>query len=291
MIILRFLLCFLFRNYQIKRLLQCLVVFFSDLPFLADYFESQDTVNDISDSPPPRKTSSSTSRPINKKCNSSPRKKKKLSVSLQKKTFSEDTGIWMCDYCGKILSSHTNLKRHKMIHTNDVKFRCTRCNQFFESQTKLDNHNREKHPSPLTCKYCNKILSSSFTLQQHTRRHIKDMIKFRCNICNRLYESQKELDKHNDRVGHKDSGRKWPCEYCCKFFVSHSNLNRHLKIHTTEVLFRCDICSKILDSQTDLDRHNENHDLPMCEHCGKNFKRPCLLKKHLLKHHTALVRT
>ena len=49
------------------------------------------------------------------------------------------------------------------------------------------------------------------------------------------------------------------CELCGKSFMLKKTLNRHVKIHTGEKLFKCEICYKSFIRKDDLNRHLRIH--------------------------------
>ena len=75
-----------------------------------------------------------------------------------------------------------------------------------------------------------------------------------CNICKKVFKSEKNLKKHTTTV-HEDNKHK--CESCGNSFPDKYNLERHMKTH------------------------KEHKDYNNCQSCSKSFTRPDGLKRHM----------
>ena len=77
------------------------------------------------------------------------------------------------------------------------------------------------------------------------------------------------------------------CEICRKNFKWKSQLNYHMRCHTSEKEFKCPFCNKGLSQMSSLKRHLRVHsgEKPhQCEECGKRFLEKTRLIYHLRKH-------
>jgi len=45
-----------------------------------------------------------------------------------------------CDHCHKSFRKKYNLNRHVQTHTNDIKYKCVSCNQYFQTEEKREAH-------------------------------------------------------------------------------------------------------------------------------------------------------
>ena len=75
-----------------------------------------------------------------------------------------------CDLCGKILSSSTNLLRHKMYHSAERPFVCEVCNKGFKDISNLKKHTLI-HKRIFPCYLCKKSFLRKSQLEVHLRRH------------------------------------------------------------------------------------------------------------------------
>ena|SRR6218665_1701981 len=77
------------------------------------------------------------------------------------------------------------------------------------------------------------------------------------------------------------------CRLCEKTFASRSGLNRHIKTHSEERLFKCSICENALVSKTSLENHGRTHSgvKPYkCNLCDKAFALKTTLHNHARNH-------
>lgn len=76
------------------------------------------------------------------------------------------------------------------------------------------------------------------------------------------------------------------CLTCGKDFMSTSNLNQYMKIHSSEKSFVCDKCQKSFVRKWDLTRHLNTHDTGenSAFKCEKVFTQKDNLKHHLRSH-------
>uniref|UniRef100_UPI00358E8170 zinc finger protein 234-like n=1 Tax=Myxine glutinosa TaxID=7769 RepID=UPI00358E8170 len=80
---------------------------------------------------------------------------------------------------------------------------------------------------------------------------------------------------------------KYKCSVCDKGFLTKSNLNTHMRIHTGECPYKCSICDKDFIYKQSLNRHRITHtgERPhKCFVCDKSFSQKCDLKKHMRIH-------
>ncbi|CAG5129307.1 unnamed protein product [Candidula unifasciata] len=75
-----------------------------------------------------------------------------------------------CDICGKILSSSTNLLRHKMYHSAERPFRCDICDKGFKDVSNLKKHTMI-HKRIFPCHLCKKSFLRKSLLALHLLRH------------------------------------------------------------------------------------------------------------------------
>ena len=102
---------------------------------------------------------------------------------------------------------------------------------------------------------------------------------YKCEECNMLFSSQKELDNHI--LKHNSS---FKCDRCGKAFSNKNDLKTHItKEHP---LFICDKCKKEFDSDNDLQTHITNeHPHFICDKCKKEFDSEDALQTHTKSEH------
>ena len=79
---------------------------------------------------------------------------------------------------------------------------------------------------------------------------------------------------------------KYNWSYCENSYLRNQELNRHMKVHTTEKTFQCTQCNKYFSNKYTLAKHMMKHDGKdfKCSYCEKSFLRNGELLRHMTVH-------
>ena len=191
----------------------------------------------------------------------------KRSLNRHIKTAHEQSGL-RCEICGKSLSEKWYLQQHiKVIHDRVLEFLCeevdctrafgsafglkqhietvhkgiknvicAECGNEFYDKARLAQHTKIVHERRtgkkwFICDYeqCDKSFDKMGQLRKHKKNdHVSDKAKYPCDQCNKKYNNEEALLKHNNKI-HK--GIRVMCSICGKQFKSPYNLPYHMKTH------------------------------------------------------------
>ncbi|KAK2709822.1 zinc finger and BTB domain-containing protein 14-like isoform X2 [Artemia franciscana] len=135
-------------------------------------------------------------------------------------------------------------------------FECNICNKRFPFHSQMERHRRvHTGNKPFKCDLCQKSYSRAFSLHIHQRLHTGEK-PFRCDVCQKSFSESGSLVSHR-RV---HTGEKpFKCNVCQKNFSRSGNLNAHQRLHTGEKPYKCDLCEKKFSLKSNLKCHITTH--------------------------------
>ena len=102
----------------------------------------------------------------------------------------------VCEQCGLVCTSRTNLRRHKArSHPTDSSRQCKTCGYMAADNSGLQIHLRVHEEPNFICRFCAKAVKSKQSLQAHERSHTGEN-PFKCDICSYVCKSSSVLRKH-----------------------------------------------------------------------------------------------
>ncbi|XP_060994165.1 zinc finger Y-chromosomal protein isoform X2 [Dama dama] len=150
---------------------------------------------------------------------------------------------------------------------------------------------------PLTvypCMICGKKFKSRGFLKRHMKNHPEHLTKkkYRCTDCD--YTTNKKMSLHNHLESHKltsKAEKAIECDECGKHFSHAGALFTHKMVHKEKganKMHKCKFCEYETAEQGLLNRHLlavHSKNFPhICVECGKGFRHPSELKKHMRIH-------
>lgn len=223
------------------------------------------------------------------------------SADVDEKQRKDETGnnvaaqcsAFKCGVCLLRFKIKAHLIRHMLLRhrqgdatkqAEKIYSRCLRCNELYSSTVELESHLREKHKSTLPCDICLRLFEDEKALNRHRMFHVGEN-PFTCDVCNKQCKSSSHLHFH--RRSHFTADLGYGCPHCQRQFSSSGNRQKHIaRVHTQDKRYKCPNCQesfiysrqlKIHLKQCHLSSDGHLHDCPDC-----NI--PFTTNQQLLKH-------
>ncbi|KAK1791184.1 hypothetical protein P4O66_013139 [Electrophorus voltai] len=190
-----------------------------------------------------------------------------------------------CVFCNFVCKTRSMYERHLQIHLIARMFECDVCHKFMKTPEQLLEH-KKCHAVPtggLKCPVCLYSTNRSAALGAHLKTHCR--LEFRCRICQAVWASQAELDRH---VRAHRLGNHYKCEQCGYLSKTANKLIEHVRVHTGERPFHCDRCAYSCKRKDNLNLHKRLKHAPRqtfgCRRCAFTTTHPFVYSRHVKKH-------
>lgn len=214
-------------------------------------------------------------------------------LTFRNKREKVDKVKYTCLICNKHFITDYHLKKHVQKHINK-KVKCRLCFKEFPNRFHLYEHNKMVHLLKVDHKSCNDC-GRAFDINniKKIRKHYKSHIKKICELCNKVFYTQKFYNNHIQR--HRSKLNKYKqkyiktCSFCEKDCLGNNELYRHInKEHIQIKPYDCEMCDKQFYTVRDLWCHRKIHSLikkETCAFCNKELscrrKLVCHVREHL----------
>ena len=218
-----------------------------------------------------------------------------------------------CKFCSVIFSSKKNLIMHvDIVHPVEKSFKCEICEYSSSDDTLLKRHvaSGHKRKNVLVCMgICKENLTQQSKLRAHINRlHIVDLEStarsqiLKCGTCNSRFIDNSHLKIHK-KLAHEGK-KQFKCETCNFLSKTEKDLEAHVNMlhklqsnssltahvnhqYLTELPFmnKCQLCNKVFNGQVSLGIHLTfipMQVVPMFDHQG-NSKGKTLAQKEVLR--------
>nr|XP_015834154.1 PREDICTED: zinc finger protein 35 isoform X37 [Tribolium castaneum] len=121
---------------------------------------------------------------------------KKYDFSKHMRRHNDEGGTYVCDVCGKRVTSIGSLNNHKRIHSGEKNFVCEECGKGFTTKPSLKIHLRvHTKEKPFKCIECDKGFSQKSSLNVHMRYHTGER-PYKCDLCKKGFVTKTVLSAH-----------------------------------------------------------------------------------------------
>ncbi|KAJ8395969.1 hypothetical protein AAFF_G00026770 [Aldrovandia affinis] len=167
-----------------------------------------------------------------------------------------------CPQCGKDFPNQESLLKHVTVHftITSTYYICESCDKQFTSVDDLQKHLLDMHTFVFfRCTLCQEVFDSKVSIQLHLAvKHSNEKKVYRCTSCNWDFRHESDLQLHV-KHNHLDSqGRLHRCIFCRESFGTEVELQCHITTHSKK--YNCRFCSKAFHTVALLERHlREKH--------------------------------
>ncbi|KAM3962069.1 uncharacterized protein ACR2FA_003750 [Aphomia sociella] len=212
------------------------------------------------------------------------KKKGKKNKDADEQNISDARKPHQCDICGKFLSTKSNLKAHKICHTDMRPYKCADCPATFRGHSALFQHKKvHTGDTPYHCEFCPKRFRRRTGLVNHIRTHTGEK-QYSCDICFKSFIQSAQLSIHLKR---HNGDKPFLCQDCGKGFPIKADLMVHQRIHNGEKPYSCTLCTKTFATSGNLSIHRRIHNKEIrynCKECNRGFVTCSAYSVHLKRH-------
>ena len=193
---------------------------------------------------------------------------KEESINNVTKNSFHDTPAWASASEKKSLDlSQTSMQestaRHAATNRNKIKskcsviYKCTICEEQFDSQELYTEHYSRQHSSNES----STALSLKSFWQDQSIKNVFDQpqpkLIYCCSVCSRQFSSKGSLLRHS--VLHSGV-KKFVCKLCGKRFFRSDHLKSHLPTHSRQKQYQCPVCQKYFSRSVNFENHMKMHE-------------------------------
>ena len=154
-------------------------------------------------------------------------------------------------------------------------------------QEQKDRKSRKK--SKRICKMCGFSTKSSEELKSHLETHYMDPNSRTCDVCEKVFDSYKDLLKHTRKGCPPNQPQVYKCDECGKTCNDKRAIIEHMVVHSEERPFACRICGKTYKTKKILRRHEGIHAMSrnsyQCPECTFKTHWKTNIKRHIVEVH------
>ncbi|XP_071217827.1 zinc finger protein 521-like isoform X7 [Salvelinus alpinus] len=180
-----------------------------------------------------------------------------------------------CPQCSKDFPNQESLLKHVTVHftITSTYYICESCDKQFTSVDDLQKHLLEMHTFVFfRCTLCQEVFDSKVSTQLHLAvKHSNEKKVYRCTSCNWDFRHEADLQLHVKHSHLENQGRAHRCIFCGESFGTEVELQCHITTHSKK--YNCRFCSKAFQAIVLLEKHlREKHCVfeGKAQNCGAN---------------------
>uniref|UniRef100_A0A3B3RHN2 Zinc finger protein 521 n=1 Tax=Paramormyrops kingsleyae TaxID=1676925 RepID=A0A3B3RHN2_9TELE len=180
-----------------------------------------------------------------------------------------------CPQCNKEFPNQESLLKHVTTHfmITSTYYICESCDKQFTTVDDLQKHLLEMHTFVFfRCTLCQEVFDSKVSVQLHLAvKHSNEKKVYRCTSCSWDFRHESDLQQHVKHNHLESQGKVHKCIFCREAFGTEVELQCHITTHSKK--YNCMFCSKAFHSIGPLEKHlREKHCIfdSKPQNCGAN---------------------
>ncbi|XP_055607724.1 zinc finger protein 239-like [Uranotaenia lowii] len=192
---------------------------------------------------------------------------------------------FLCNVCNQVFNTDLDLKQHnKDQHTKGYHHRCNNCRKLFKTADQLKSHACTKATSKCSTSQVKPAIKPEKQPDFSAKPPPRKITQYKCDFCKTVSKSSDALIQHGQEQ-HPNEFVLHLCNACPRSFPNQQSFKVHLSCH--EKNYECKYCGKGFPSAVAHAGHVNTHtkEQPFqCSECGRNFAQYTSMRRHMKIH-------
>lgn len=196
--------------------------------------------------------------------------------------YTENKSIWKCTLCGESYTELSILKAHKCIYLKNKESNSINVNISYIDSNTLKKPLIIHKKSKFKCQICQKLYESESSLSAHINKIHNTLKTYECFKCSKTFNKRFKIIQHIFTNHQEDYSR-----YICQKCLPSQEFNLHTKLNRKKNFLKCDVCPQLFITPYRLHQHYKWHlgiNNFKCQYCPITFSKYSVYSCHEQTH-------